>query len=391
MSRTPSDPTGWSVDQVVRDRYARGAESVQPELCCPTRYDERYLEILPEEIVQKDYGCGDPSRFVGEGERVLDLGSGAGKICYILSQVVGAEGSVVGVDFNDPMLEIARRWQAEMSRRIGYDNVSFRKGRIQDLGLDLERAQTWLADHPVSTVEEHEAYLAECDRLRRDQPMIPDDSVDAVVSNCVLNLVAEREKAALFAEIHRVLRRGGRAVISDIVCDEPPTEAMRSDPELWAGCIAGAFTEEGFLERFERAGFYGIEVVERAGEPWRVIDGIEFRSMSVRAVKGEEGPCLERNQGVVYRGPWKQVLDDDGHTLIRGRRMAVCDKTYRILTDPEGPYGGEVIGIEPRAEVPPEEARPFPCDGDRIRHPRESKGEDYVRTTEPPDPDGSCC
>ena len=341
------------VEDAVLARYAAGAASVEPELCCPAAgYDPRYLELLPREIVEKDYGCGDPSAYVQPGETVLDLGSGAGKICYIIAQKVGPRGRVIGLDFNDAMLALARRYQDEMARKLGCRNVEFRKARIQDMALDLELAQAWLDQHPISRVEHLAGFEAQCEQLRRERPLIADNSIDVILSNCVLNLVGAGDKAKLFREMHRVLKPGGRAVISDIVCDEDPTPRIMQDPDLWSGCIAGAFREDRFLGMFEDAGFYGIEILARADMPWKVIDGIEFRSMTVRAFKGDEGPCLERTQAVVYRGPWKQVRDDDGHVLGRGERVAVCDKTCRILTDPTGPYATDIIGIEPREEVP---------------------------------------
>ena len=128
---------GYDIEGEVRKRYADGARKTEPDLCCPVEYENRYLDILPPEIIEKDYGCGDPSRWVGEGETVLDLGSGAGKICYILAQKVGPKGKVIGVDFNDAMLELARKYQPEISARLGYENTRFIKGRIQDLALDL--------------------------------------------------------------------------------------------------------------------------------------------------------------------------------------------------------------------------------------------------------------
>jgi len=394
MTQTDSRPA-YDLEKAVRQRYARGAEALEPELCCPTDYDPRYLEAVPAEILEKDYGCGDPSRHVAAGETVLDLGSGAGKICYILSQVVGPEGRVIGVDFNDPMLELARRYQAQVAGAIGHDNVSFRKGRIQDLALDLERAEAWLKAHPVTDIGGWSAFETECERLRREHPLIESGSVDAIVSNCVLNLVGTAEKSKLFAEMHRVLRRGGRAIISDIVCDEAPTERILADPDLWSGCISGAFREAEFLERFESAGFYGVEILERQAEPWQVIDGVEFRSLTVRAYKGKEGPCLDQDQAVVYRGPWKQVVDDDGHVLRRGERMAVCGKTYHIYTDPSGPYAGDLIGIAPRTPVPEEAAPEFDCHRGAVRDPRRTKGAAYRETREASDdccePGGSCC
>ena len=137
--------------------------------------------------------------------------------------------------------------------------------------------------------------------------------MDIVLSNCVLNLVRHEEKDASFRELYRVVRRGGRIAISDIVSDEEVPEHLRQDPELWSGCISGALRESEFLEALERVGFYGIEIAERSDRPWRTVEGIEFRSLTVTARKGKEGPCLDRGQAVIYRAPWKRVIDDDGH------------------------------------------------------------------------------
>ncbi len=383
-----SKGNSFNVEQEVRRRYADGARQAEPGLCCPTKYDQRYLELLPAEILEKDYGCGDPSAWVNEGETVLDLGSGAGKICYILAQHVGAAGRVIGVDFNDAMLTLARKYQNDMTRKLGYANTRFAKGKIQDLRLDLDLAERWLEENPVSRVEELAAFEAECERLRRERPLVPDETVDVVVSNCVLNLVQSSDKSRLFREIHRVLRQGGRAVISDIVSDEDPTEQILADTGLWSGCIAGALREDRFLEMFEEAGFYGIEILSRQTEPWQVIDGIEFRSLTVRAFKGTEGPCLERNQAVVYKGPWRMVIDDDGHSLLRGQRMAVCDKTFHLLTDPKGLYAGLVLPILPQEEIPLEEASQFDCGRTAVRSPRETKGLEYRETRSA---EGSSC
>lgn len=390
---TKSSTTDIQIDHIeaeVRDRYAKGAEAVEPALCCPIDgYEAKYLEALPQEIIDKDYGCGDPSRWARPGDRVVDLGSGAGKVCYILSQKVGAEGSVTGVDFNNAMLDLARKYQDDLAQTFGYANTRFVKGKIQDLALDLDKLQTWLHAHPINSVEGIAAYEAECDRLRRDEPLVENDSADLVVSNCVLNLVRPEDKVQLFDDIYRVLEDGGRAVISDIVCDETPTEKIMADPKLWSGCISGAFREDEFLQMFEDAGFHGIEILARTEAPWQVIDGVEFRSMTVRAYKGKAGPCLDRHQAVVYKGPWKAVLDDDGHEYARGERMAVCDKTFKLLTDENGPYASQTIGIAPYHNIPLDEAANMNCRADEIRDPKLSKGADYHITQY--DPDSSCC
>lgn len=376
-----------SPESATRSRYAAAAQRPEAALCCPIDYDAELLKAIPQEVIEKDYGCGDPSKHIVPGDTVLDLGSGTGKICFIASQVVGTRGKVIGVDMTDDMLEVARRNAPLVAKAIGYANVEFRKGRIQDLSLDLDAFNEALRNHPVSDVNAFLQTEELADRLRQTQPLVAAESVDVVVSNCVLNLVDPRHKRQLFGEMFRVLKKGGRAVISDIVSDEDIPAELRDDAELWSGCISGAFTEDGFLQAFADAGFHGIELLKRDDQPWRSIQGIEFRSVTVRAWKGKQGPCLERNQAVIYKGPFRKVEDDDGHEMERGKRYAVCDKTF-ILFGRE-PYREHFVRIEPAVHVPMDEAAPFDCAGVRIRHPRETKG-DQSSTATGCAPD-SCC
>lgn len=385
----------YDIESEVIERYADAANTREEALCCPIDdYDGSLLALIPQELIEKDYGCGDPTKWVGVGDTVVDLGSGGGKVCYMLSQKVGAEGEVIGVDFNDAMLDLARGYQEEMAERIGYHNTRFLKAKIQDMRLDLDRTSGWLSENPIASVDDLHRFESLRATWRTEEPAVASESVDVVVSNCVLNLVRPEDKKELFEEIFRVLKKGGRAVISDIVCDEEPTEKIKNDPELWSGCIAGAFTESRFLEMFTDAGFYGVEVLARGDEPWRTIDGVEFWSVTVRAYRGKEGPCLERNQALMYKGPWSQVRDDDGHTFYRGKRAAVCDKTYNLMTSREGPYHNDLIGIQPRVEVPLEDAVPFNCHGSNQRPPSVSKGKDYNLTIEAGEeacgPEGCC-
>jgi SAM-dependent methyltransferase len=368
------------VEESVLERYSRGAEQREESLCCPVAYDPRYLEVIPAEVLERDYGCGDPSAYVREGETVLDLGSGSGKICFIAAQVAGAAGRVIGVDLNQDMLELARRHQPQVAARIGFDNVRFVRARIQDLRTDLEALDRRLAERPIASQADLAAFEDEVAAQRSSRPLIADASVDVVISNCVLNLVGDDAKATLLEEIFRVLRRGGRAVISDIVADEPVPEELKRDPELWSGCISGAFEESAFVDAFARAGFYGVEIVKRDAQPWRTVQGVEFRAVTVRAWKGKQGPCLEHNQAVIYRGPWSEVRDDDGHVLRRGVPMAVCEKTFRIYT--REPYAADILPVEPRVAVAAEDAAPFDCSRDARRHARETKGRAYDSTTE---------
>ncbi|MCA9122207.1 MAG: methyltransferase domain-containing protein [Planctomycetaceae bacterium] len=384
---------GLNVEQAVRARYSAASQEQIPALCCPVTYEKQYLEVLPQELIDRDYGCGDPSKYVQSGETVLDLGSGGGKICYIASQIVGPEGRVLGVDMNDDMLALARNFQNEISQRIGWNNVEFFKGKIQDLALDHDRFADHLKSHPVTDTDSWSRAQEFADNLRTNEPMIASDSVDVVLSNCVLNLVDPVARKQLFTEIHRVLKRGGRAVISDIVCDEVVPDHLKNNPELWSGCISGAFVEDEFLKEFERAGFYGVEIVVRQEEPWATVEGIEFRSMTVRAFKGKEGPCLDHHQAVIYRGPWKSVTDDDGHVLRRGVRTAVCEKTFRIYTTE--PYADEVIAVPPYHAVDASDAVPYDCRCSAVRHPRETKGVGFDATQLPQTqccgPDEKCC
>ncbi|MBW2425304.1 MAG: methyltransferase domain-containing protein [Deltaproteobacteria bacterium] len=388
MPESPTTPTRTDLDPegATAQRYSAAALEREAALCCPVDYDPRLLEAIPSEVIERDYGCGDPSRYVRTGETVLDLGSGGGKICFMASQLAGAEGRVIGVDMNDEMLGLARRAAPRVAENVGFANVEFRRGRIQDLDLDLERLERWLEAHPVRGLEDLARLDEERERLRREHPLVASDSVDLVVSNCVLNLVREADKQKLIDEIYRVLRPGGRIAISDIVSDEVVPEHLRQDPELWSGCVSGAFHELDLLKRLESAGFYGIAIDQWEAEPFAVVEGIEFRSITVTAMKGKEGPCLEGGHALLYRGPWRQVVDDDGHTLERGVRTAVCAKTYRILTGE--PYASQTLGIEPLEPIAEEEQAVFDCSRVEPRDPRETKGADY-RLQRPPGE--SCC
>ncbi len=373
------------VEIAVRERYGAAAQLKEEALCCPVEYDPQYLRVLPDEIVERDYGCGDPSRFVRSGETVLDLGSGGGKICYIASQIVGEKGSVIGVDTNIEMLALANKYRTEMAQKTGFANTEFRYGRIQDLKLDLSLVDDYLRENPIKTAGDFSAYEFFINKIKEEKPLVEDDSIDVILSNCVLNLVRAEDKKQMFAEMFRVLKRGGRVAISDIVADEDVPASLQNDPELWSGCISGAYREDLFLEAFERAGFYGMEMVKRDEKPWRVVEGIEFRSVTVLAYKGKQGECLERNQAVIYKGPWKKVIDDDGHVLERGERMAVCDKTFQIYN--KEPYKNDIIAVEPIENIALEDAKEFDCRRTAKRSPRETKGLEYNLT----DLSGSAC
>jgi ubiquinone/menaquinone biosynthesis C-methylase UbiE len=334
-----------NIERSVKERYSRGAQQREESLCCPVDYEAGLLEILPEEIISRDYGCGDPSRYVRPGDTVLDLGSGGGKICYMAAQLAGPEGRVIGVDMNDDMLALARKYQGEMAARLGGDRVRFVKGNIQDLALDLEALERYLAGHPVNNPQSYAELKSWEQRQRREQPLIADASVDLVISNCVLNLVSDDEKHRLVQEIHRVLKPGGRIAISDIISDRPVPAALKNDAELWSGCLSGAFHEMEFLRAFARAGFQGVAYDKWEPQPWRVIDDIVFRSATLTAVKVLPAHTTGREKTLMYRGPFAEVLDDTGQRFPRGERVTVSATQYPVLTGAS--YGHAFIETAP--------------------------------------------
>lgn len=211
-------------------------------------YDADLLEGLPADVTGLSLGCGDPVTIAGlaPGERVLDLGSGGGIDCFLAARQVGPEGYVIGVDMTPAMLATAEANKA----RLGVANVEFRQGQIEALPVD-------------------------------------DASVDVVMSNCVINLAPD--KAAVFAEAHRVLRPGGRIALSDIVTEGEFSEALRADLARWAECVTGAIDVEAYTAQMAAAGFVEIAVTDKraADEIVTVQPGMpRVYSARITAVKG---------------------------------------------------------------------------------------------------------
>ncbi len=198
MSRTQEETVEVAEASVYR-RYAAAANEREAALCCPIEYAADFLSVIPDEVIERDYGCGDPTPYVKSGDTVLDLGSGGGKLCFIAAQVVGAEGRIIGVDCNREMLALAKKHAPTVADRIGHANVEFRYGMIQDLRLDLALLEEELANHPVRSSEDFLRLRHLQETLRQDHPLIEDDSVDCVVSNCVLNLVRQEDRKTLFS------------------------------------------------------------------------------------------------------------------------------------------------------------------------------------------------
>jgi SAM-dependent methyltransferase len=189
-------------------------------------YSDAETECLPQEAVLASLGCGNPTALaeLKPGETVLDLGSGGGIDVLLSARRVGPTGKAYGIDMTDEMLALAR----ENQRKAGLENVEFLKGEIEDIPL-------------------------------------PDNSVDVIISNCVINLSADKSRA--IAEAFRVLKSGGRFAVSDVVIRSELPTAIRRSMELWIGCVAGALTEAEYRQLLEEAGFTGIEI-----EPTRIYE-----------------------------------------------------------------------------------------------------------------------
>ncbi len=341
--------TTKTVYDEVSERYAEGAQEKQAALCCPVDYDQSLLEMLPQEIIDKDYGCGDPSRYVRAGDTVLDLGSGGGKICYMAAQLVGDNGRVIGIDMTDDMLALARQYQAEMAEKLGGERVAFKKAYIQDLALGFDAMESYLQKSPIVDGPSLQRFNRWKEQHRQTSPLIADSSVDLVISNCVLNLVAEADRRQMIAEIFRVLAPGGRVAIADIIADERVPEHLKADSTLWSGCISGAFHEKDFLDAFTEAGFVLVAYDKWDTQPWQVVEAIEFRSVTLTAVKPSKDALYDGGHAVLYKGPYAEVHDDLGNLFARGERIAVSKRTYELIV--KGPSAADFIGFEPQEPI----------------------------------------
>jgi arsenite methyltransferase len=242
-------PDATEIEDAVRRHYAAAANTASaccsvpegfgpdgPEVYGAARYDSGDLDGLPAEAVAASIGCANPVALADlhPGDTVLDLGSGGGIDVLLSARRVGPTGKAYGVDMTDEMLELARANQ----QRAGVTNAEFLRGRIEEIPL-------------------------------------PDDAVDVIVSNCVINL--STDKPAVFAEANRLLRPGGRLAVADVVADAAVDEAIRGDLAAWTDCVAGAVTREEYRSMLEAAGFVEIAIVD--SHP--VADG--FTSVLIRA------------------------------------------------------------------------------------------------------------
>lgn len=309
-----------TLHKAVQDYYGKEIQSVselKTQACCTTENQKlptkvrNLLKEISDEVTEKYYGCGLTIPTELEGAHVLDLGSGAGRDCFLLSGLVGAKGRVVGVDMTPEQLDVANRNIEYHRKKFGYlkTNVEFHKGLLEKL---------------------------------EDIPALQDNSFDVIVSNCVINLV--QDKAAVLKHVYRLLKPGGEFYFSDVYADRRVPEKLQKDPILWGECISGALYTRDFISLAKRAGFADPRLVSTSpialGNPTieKLVAPIKFYSSVYRLFKISEFDltgCEDYGQAVVYRGTMENdpaaFTLDIGHVFEAGKFTRVCRNTCLML------------------------------------------------------------
>ncbi|NIN91934.1 arsenite methyltransferase [bacterium] len=233
------------IKKEVKKRYgqlAKESSSCCPDYsCCDIGYSVEEIKDLPVDITEFSLGCGNPGALadIRKGETILDIGSGGGLDVFLASRKVGPEGKVIGLDMTEQMVEKAR----QNAKKGNYNNVEFKLGEVEDI--------------PVK-----------------------DNSIDLVMSNCVINLVPDKEKA--YREIYRILKPSGRFVISDVVTEKELDEVIRNNPEKLVACVGGALTEKEYIGAIKKSGFKNVKILKKSS---MIISGVKVLSETVRGEK----------------------------------------------------------------------------------------------------------
>ena len=313
----------------VKDYYGKQLQNkndLQTTACCaidkPPVEIREILPLIANEIHERFYGCGSPLPPLLEGMTLLDLGCGTGRDVYIASKLVGENGCAIGVDMTEEQIETAIKYQEEQRERFGYkkSNVIFKKGYIEDL-QSLE---------------------------------IKDNSIDVVISNCVINLSPAKEQ--VFKEIYRILKPGGELYFSDIFADRRISETLATDPVLRGECLTGALYVEDFRRIMNKIGwvdfrYTNIRNLEITNEKIvEKIGSITFSSRTVRAFKLNdlEDICEDYGQVAYYNGSIQghpHFFDfDDHHRFFTNKPMLVCGNSASMVTNTRYGKAFKVIG-----------------------------------------------
>ena len=306
------------VHENVKDYYGKQlskSEDLKTNVCCtiatPPENIKKALQNIHDEVIAKYYGCGLTIPCHVEGMRILDLGSGSGRDCYIAAQLVGEQGEVVGVDMTDEQLDVAKNHKEWHREKFGYknSNVTFLKGNIENL----------------------------------DELGLEPESFDIIISNCVINLASNKQK--VLKDAFKLLKEGGELYFSDVYSDRRIPENLQKDPVLWGECLSGALYWNDFLTVATSSGFNDPRAVE--SEPITIenkeleakVGNIQFYSVTYRLFKLEEleGACEDYGQAARYKGTVENAENgftlDDHHYFERGKIIPVCGNTYRMLAE----------------------------------------------------------
>jgi ubiquinone/menaquinone biosynthesis C-methylase UbiE len=243
---------------------------------------------------------------------MLDLGSGGGIDCFIAARHVGKTGRVYGIDMTEEMLGIARKNATLVAENLGYNNIEFRQGYLESIPID-------------------------------------DSSVDLVTSNCVINLSTDKDE--VFGEIHRILKPGGRFMISDIISDKEVPEAMQNNKELWGECVSGALTLNKFLSYAKKNRFQGLRV--QKDYLWKEVEGSKFYSYTIEGCKHvpSENKSFCSSLLATYAGPFESVTFQ-GTVYPVGIAVEINEDTAQLLASHS--YTGQIIITNPTTEKPAE-------------------------------------
>ena len=313
----------------VREFYGQAALTANTDIVNPLAPAQDQADFIPEDSRKRSYGCGSPVTDAAPqpGETLVDLGSGSGVECFMAAAAVGVQGRVFGIDMTMEMLNLATNSKQEVVARLGYDNVEFRRGFLEQIPLE-------------------------------------DNCADIVISNCVINLSPDKRQT--YREIYRILKPGGRMVISDIITDTPIPSSIKNNVLYRGECLGGAMQQEELVAMLEAAGFAGVHLIKRF--PYRQVEGMDFFSLTYQAQRPLEEERVDTitvgrscavpsasdtrpsmavghscavpgardtrpSMAVVYRGPYRAVYTESGVLLVKGRRTTIPHADIALLDD----------------------------------------------------------
>ncbi|TWA87891.1 hypothetical protein FBZ83_101760 [Azospirillum brasilense] len=315
-----------------------------------------------------DLGFAQALRAVlqGEAATAAAVAGTTGAAAALVLDALSATGRLTLVEPDGTLLDRAVAGIAPARRGA----VRAVHGALGDLRTDPAAANAILAALTPRDADSYAAARRAIEAAGASSPLIPPDSLDLLVLDLTVNRAHADEAAAVLTESFRVLRKGGRLLLTVLLADEPVSCA----PPVALGevTVNAVPLETDLVAALDRAGFHGMGYVW-SGDAIAVPPGAaEARPFLIAAFKGKQGPCLEQGHAVIYRGPFRETWDDDGHRYVRGERTAVCAKTYDLLMT--APYAGLFIGLPSRAAPPIGEAPPYDCATPRRRDPRVTKG-----------------